>query len=267
MHFSSLRGHLPALLATALMLAVAGQAYSQDGPAAGVIRISDNGAAPDTMAPPAHRPQQQYLPGQPRVVEVGPGFEFDGNPLHDLCTSMQMKLHARHMRAHAERNGGCAPCTKCGSGKCASCRGGQCDGGRCAKGDCDNDYDGIDSDGDGYDYDRDDRGARFPGYGERYTEEQWRQNLETFKHRYGYFIPHGQVPVAGHYGAAYAVNPDYWDKRDSGPLYSAEGYGVPVAVPLPPVVNRSYNYGWGIPSSRLTPISRLVPQQQLPPVR
>lgn len=51
-----------------------------------------------------------------------------------------------------------------------------------------------------------------------------------------------------------AVNPAYSDPRDSE-LYSAQGYGVPIAVPLAPVVRDTYNYGWGMPSSRLTPVA------------
>jgi hypothetical protein len=42
----------------------------------------------------------------------------------------------------------------------------------------------------------------------------------------------------------------YCDPRDLR-VYSAQGYGVPVTVPLAPVC-RQYNYGWGIPSSRLS---------------
>lgn len=43
------------------------------------------------------------------------------------------------------------------------------------------------------------------------------------------------------------------DPRDTQ-LYSSQVYGTPIAVPLAPVVKHSYNYGWGIPSSRLTRI-------------
>lgn len=60
---------------------------------------------------------------------------------------------------------------------------------------------------------------------------------------------------AGRYRIVYAADPHYFDKRD-GQLYSAQGYGVPVAVPLAPNVRQAYNYGWGIPSSRITPISQ-----------
>jgi len=68
----------------------------------------------------------------------------------------------------------------------------------------------------------------------------------------------GGQPLFGHYKIVYPVNPWYFDGRD-GQAYAAEGYGGPVSVPLAPVVTQQYNYGWGIPSSRITPISRPLP--------
>jgi hypothetical protein len=47
------------------------------------------------------------------------------------------------------------------------------------------------------------------------------------------------------------LNGYYCDPRDTR-LYSAQGYNVPVTVPLAPVVRGSFNYGWGIPSARLS---------------
>ncbi|QDU00430.1 hypothetical protein V6x_01030 [Gimesia chilikensis] len=84
---------------------------------------------------------------------------------------------------------------------------------------------------------------------------------EFFRCKFGYFIPtgcggKGCAPI-GHYKMTYAVDPYYFDGRD-GQLYGAQGYGVPVAVPLAPTVRQTYNYGWGVPSSRITPISRIV---------
>ncbi len=80
--------------------------------------------------------------------------------------------------------------------------------------------------------------------------------------RFGYFKPTGGdghgVAMIQHYGMDYAVNPEYFDRRD-GRLYAAQGYGIPMAVPLAPNVGYTYNYGWGIPSSRLTPVSRFAP--------
>jgi hypothetical protein len=61
------------------------------------------------------------------------------------------------------------------------------------------------------------------------------------------------------YCMTYAVNPWYADGRD-GRVYAACGYGAPMTVPLAPTVTNQYNYGWGIPSGRLTPISRVAPR-------
>ncbi len=58
------------------------------------------------------------------------------------------------------------------------------------------------------------------------------------------YCRHCYVPVEG-YGIG-----GYCDPRDTR-IYSAQGYNVPVTVPLAPVC-RTYNYGWGIPSTRLT---------------
>jgi len=60
--------------------------------------------------------------------------------------------------------------------------------------------------------------------------------------------------LVGRYHITYAADPGYADVRDSR-LYSAQGYGVPVTVPLAPNVRHTYNYSWGIPASRLTPVS------------
>ncbi len=67
----------------------------------------------------------------------------------------------------------------------------------------------------------------------------------------------------GGYGGAYGAGAGYgggygigyggsvYDVRDAQ-AYSAQGYNIPIAVPLAPVVKQTYNYGWGLPSSRLT---------------
>ncbi len=67
----------------------------------------------------------------------------------------------------------------------------------------------------------------------------------------------------GHKGHKIRYRPDYRrgycrpepfarnDCRDQY-IFSEQGYGVPVTVPLAPVVCKQYNYGWGLPSSRLT---------------
>ncbi|MFM9966291.1 MAG: hypothetical protein ACKV2Q_34375 [Planctomycetaceae bacterium] len=66
------------------------------------------------------------------------------------------------------------------------------------------------------------------------------------------------VPPVGCYNFVYAADPNYSDRRD-GQVYAAQGYGVPIAVPLAPTVRHTMNYSNGMPSSRLTPISNVVP--------
>jgi len=66
------------------------------------------------------------------------------------------------------------------------------------------------------------------------------------------------LPRTGYYSGAYPVNPWYSDPRDSR-IYAAGATGVPTSVPLAPNVEHTYNYGWGIPSSRLTPLSIMPP--------
>lgn len=86
-------------------------------------------------------------------------------------------------------------------------------------------------------------------------------NLNAYlRCRLGYFIHDGSggvgSPLFGHYQVVYPVNPHHFDSRD-GQVYAAQGYGGPVSVPLAPTVRHAYNYGWGVPSSRLTPVSNL----------
>ncbi|HLJ12521.1 MAG TPA: hypothetical protein VKU82_15105 [Planctomycetaceae bacterium] len=49
-------------------------------------------------------------------------------------------------------------------------------------------------------------------------------------------------------GCFLPMDPNYCDFRDTR-IYSAQGYNVPVTIPLAPVV-RVFNYGWGVPSVR-----------------
>lgn len=88
-------------------------------------------------------------------------------------------------------------------------------------------------------------------------EEDCREKHAWMRHKFGYFVPTGcngkGCPPMGTYSMVYPVNPSYFDQRD-GQVYAASGHGGPVSVPLAPVVNHTYNYGWGVPSSRLTPV-------------
>ena len=107
-------------------------------------------------------------------------------------------------------------------------------------------------------------------------KQWWRHDWELFKARnrqqgrhwglqirnkFAYFVPSGccgeGCPPVGFYEMVYAVNPDYHDPRD-GQIYADPATGVPIAVPIAPPVRYQYNYGRGVPSSRLTPLSRVV---------
>lgn len=66
-------------------------------------------------------------------------------------------------------------------------------------------------------------------------------------------------PPIGMYQMVYPLNPQHCDPRDRN-VHAAQGYGVPMSVPLAPVVRHQYNYSWGVPASRLTPISNYAPR-------
>ncbi len=91
--------------------------------------------------------------------------------------------------------------------------------------------------------------------------DECNEKFNWFRCKFGYFFPNGTCgkgsAIAGHYSMVYPVDPSYQDPRDCQ-VYAAQGYYGPVAVPLAPVVNHTYNYGWGVPSSRLTPVSHPV---------
>lgn len=82
-----------------------------------------------------------------------------------------------------------------------------------------------------------------------------------FHNKFNYFVPSGAcgegAPLWGHYKRVYATEPHYSHPSDSQ-VYASPTTGTPVAVPLPPTVRHQYNYSWGSPSSRLTPISNIV---------
>lgn len=86
---------------------------------------------------------------------------------------------------------------------------------------------------------------------------------------FGWMIPSGccgqGCPPVGCYDITYADNPSYADPRD-GQVYGAQGYGTHMTVPLAPTVNYQYNYSWGTPASRLTPIGQYDPQTSLQPL-
>lgn len=52
-----------------------------------------------------------------------------------------------------------------------------------------------------------------------------------------------------------ALDPGYVHPNDMNQGYAAQGFGGPVSVPQAPNIRSNYNYGWGLPASRLTPTS------------
>ena len=72
----------------------------------------------------------------------------------------------------------------------------------------------------------------------------------------------GRRGLFGAYEHVYAVNPGYSDRRE-GNVWASAQTGVPMAVPLAPNVRHTMEYGWGMPSSRLVPISRPAPPSYL----
>jgi hypothetical protein len=79
--------------------------------------------------------------------------------------------------------------------------------------------------------------------------------------KFNYFTPSGCCGEGcapfGSYSRVYAAEPHYADARDSQ-VYASPMTGVPTTVPLAPNVRHQYNYSWGMPSSRITPISDVV---------
>ena len=81
------------------------------------------------------------------------------------------------------------------------------------------------------------------------------------KNKLNYFVPSGGdgrgVPLYGTYTRVYAVQPDYFDPRDAQ-VYASPHTGVPTVIPVAPGVRHQYNYSWGIPSSRITPLYNVM---------
>jgi len=96
------------------------------------------------------------------------------------------------------------------------------------------------------------------------------RNQRLANHLFGWMVPSGccgqGCPPCGKYQVTYADNPGYADHRDNGQAYGAQGYGMPLSVPLAPTVRQAYNYSWGTPSSRITPMGNYTPQTSVRPL-
>lgn len=104
-----------------------------------------------------------------------------------------------------------------------------------------------------------------------WSEQQYKSNCRRayrnhvlaahFHNKFNYFKPSGccgeGCPPFGCYKRVYATEPHYMDGRDSQ-VYASPMTGHPTAIPLAPTVRHQYNYSWGTPSSRLTPISNVI---------
>lgn len=101
----------------------------------------------------------------------------------------------------------------------------------------------------------------------RYPKRLWRGHQMNYLARnqrlanclFGWMVPSGCAPPVGCYKITYADQPGARHPQDGGMVYGAQGYGTHVSVPLPPNVHYSYNYSWGTPASRLTPVGHYTP--------
>lgn len=105
----------------------------------------------------------------------------------------------------------------------------------------------------------------------------WRGQSMSFRNKnarladclFGWMIPSGccgqGCPPVGKYQIVYADQPGYVNPKDTQ-MYGAQGYGMPMTVPLAPNVNYTYNYSSGIPSSRITHIGNYNPQTSPQPL-
>ncbi len=88
------------------------------------------------------------------------------------------------------------------------------------------------------------------------------KNARLADRLFGWMIPSGccgrGCPPVGKYHMTYADQPGYMDPRD-GQMYAAQGYGMPMTVPLAPNVNHQYNYSATLPASRVTQIGNYNP--------
>lgn len=93
------------------------------------------------------------------------------------------------------------------------------------------------------------------------------KNARLADRLFGWMIPSGccgrGCPPVGKYHMTYADQPGYTDPRD-GQMYAAQGYGMPMTVPLAPNVNHQYNYSATLPASRVTHIGNYNPSVYQP---
>ena len=180
----------------------------------------------------------------------------------------------------------CPPCY----GMCDPCNGGMCNSGNCNMGscytptDCNSCYNGCDANGmnggwgNGCDpcqdpcyggRGRNGRGRR-DGRNPSFADKCKESNNRVCDRLFGWMIPSGNCgqgsPWFGKYHMTYADQPSYIDPRDTQ-LYAAQGYGMPMSVPLAPNVHHAYNYSSGMPASRITHIGNYNPMTSPRPLK
>lgn len=175
-------------------------------------------------------------------------------------------------------------------GICDPCYTGTCDVGNCNMGscytptDCNSCYNGGDAygmnGGWGHHCDscqdpcRGGRGrngrGRCDGRNPSFAEKCQERNHRLCERLFGWMIPSGNCgqgsPWLGKYHMTYADQPSYIDPRDTQ-LYAAQGYGMPMSVPLAPNVHHAYNYSSGMPASRITHIGNYNPTTSPRPLK
>ena len=173
---------------------------------------------------------------------------------------------------------------------CDPCYGGMCDAGNCNMGscytqtDCNSCYSGGNANGMNGGWGNSCDSCQDPCYGGRgrngrkcrdgrnpsYAEKCKESNNCLCDRLFGWMIPSGNCgqgsPWLGKYHMTYADQPSYIDPRDTQ-LYAAQGYGMPMTVPLAPNVHHAYNYSSGMPASRITHIGNYNPMTSPRPLK
>ncbi|MBT4867371.1 MAG: hypothetical protein HON53_19890 [Planctomycetaceae bacterium] len=229
--------------------------FAQSPAAVGVVRISDR---PRRSYAPSRQVRQTSLTRGQQVVNAGPAYaatwQPEANPIRRTSLNRFITATNNWLASPAFGSGysscqqGCADqgCSSCqqeaSCQECSSCDQGCSDGscGSCGGNAVGRSLDKVD----------------------RLLDDYFAFEHKCKRCLFGYFMPDGccgqGCAPKGHYNLLYSANPNHFDQRD-GRVYAAQGYGVPMAVPLAPNVRHTYNYGHGIPSSRLTPISTGAP--------
>lgn len=217
---------------TGLSLVVAHSSFAEEAP--GLVRISKASSASAASQPASHPVVQTGYCQKGSCLPSG-SYSSPCNSGCDAKLGCRSLIAQRHLRYGCQYGDGYSDCWGCQNGW----------GGRGCWGyghSCWGHGDGC-----------------WPGCQSGCCNSSGSDMCNYFRCKFGYFIPTGAggagVPYCGKYARVYPQDPYYFDQRD-GQAWGAQGYGMPMAVPLAPVVGHTYNYGWGTPSSRLTPVSR-----------